>query len=35
MRKTLYSVAITDKAMFHSFVAHYAVSYNTRLKIKD
>ena len=30
MRKTLFSLAIHDRAMFHSFLQHYSASYNVR-----
>ncbi|KAL2072878.1 hypothetical protein VTL71DRAFT_12221 [Oculimacula yallundae] len=30
MRKTLFSLAIHDTAMFHSFTTHYATSFNVR-----
>jgi hypothetical protein len=35
MRKTLFSLAIHDAAMFYSFLQHYASSYNIRFKTGD
>jgi hypothetical protein len=32
MRKSLFSRAIHDTAMFHSFLCHYAAAYNARFK---
>jgi hypothetical protein len=35
MRKTLFSLAIHDEAMFYTFLQHYAASYNIRFKTRD
>jgi hypothetical protein len=32
MRKMLFSLAINDAAMFHSFLCHYAGSYNVHFR---
>jgi hypothetical protein len=32
MRKMLFSLAINDTAMFHSFLCHYASSYNVHFR---
>jgi hypothetical protein len=32
MRKMLFSLAINDAAMFHSFLCHYSGSYNVHFK---
>jgi hypothetical protein len=32
MRKMLFSLAINDAAMFHSFLCHYAGSYNVHFQ---
>jgi hypothetical protein len=32
MRKMLFSLAINDEAMFHSFLCHYAGSYNVHFR---
>lgn len=32
MRKTLFSLAIHDRAMFHSFMTHYAAAFNVHCK---
>ena len=35
MRKTLFSLAVHDTAMFHSFLCHYATNFNVRFKTND
>ncbi|KAF4631206.1 hypothetical protein G7Y89_g6916 [Cudoniella acicularis] len=35
IRKSLFCLAIHDKALFHTFLSHYAASYNARFEARD
>lgn len=35
MRKGIFSLAVHDEAMFHTFLTHYVASYNSRFHVTD
>ena len=35
MRKCLFSLAVHDAALFHTFLSHYIAAYNSRFQIGD
>jgi hypothetical protein len=35
MRKGLFSLAVHDPALFHTFLSHYVAAYNSRFQIGD